>query len=630
MAATGSIDLERAVGFNGLIPSGLSVRRPPSSDLIYAAGGCIVVQSTSETSDSQQTFLRGHDSDVSAITLSSSGRLLASGQRGLDSDIVIWDVDARRAAYRLEEHDHGISCLAFSPDEKLCFSSGVVADKKLIVWDLASGNMVSTISNQFQPVNVMSCGGKERDIKRRPTHKYVFATGGPGLLILWTLDPHTGECTFDRINTGHAARDFTCLLFSEDGEYLYAGTSSGDFCCVNIKNRLSNSFIPVCSGGVFSIAGISDMEGFTTRIVCGGGDGSITVFQGDKAQWVSSKRVTVQGPVTSIAVQSPQLIYAGTRSGNVYKIAVPPQGAASVTATLSESHEGVVADASFMKGVSDRVATCSADGTMRLWDLNTFKAQFVTSYRSVPGIGAPCAGVFVGELMISGWQDGKIRGADSLDGQHLWQIDNAHRGGVSCIAASHNNRFFTSGGAEGEVRVWEVSGRKMVVHLKEHTSRVAACTVFDDDAHLLTASRDKSFLCWDLRREKRVASFSQKMGGINDVALANDQCTVITVGSEKRVTYWDLRQADPVRSLEYSAGADHEASTVSLSHDNRFFATGGTDQVVRLWDTRTGRVLNEGPGHSGTICRVRFSPDDRQLVSVGSDGCMFVWNVWNE
>jgi len=33
-------------------------------------------------------------------------------------------------------------------------------------------------------------------------------------------------------------------------------------------------------------------------------------------------------------------------------------------------------------------------------------------------------------------------------------------------------------------------------------------------------------------------------------------------------------------------------------------------------------------GHSGTIVSLRFSPDDRQLVSAGADGIVLVWNLY--
>ena len=47
-----------------------------------------------------------------------------------------------------------------------------------------------------------------------------------------------------------------------------------------------------------------------------------------------------------------------------------------------------------------------------------------------------------------------------------------------------------------------------------------------------------------------------------------------------------------------------------------------------LWDIRMGKTLHEGVGHSGKVRDIQFSPDDKQVVSVGDDGCVLVWNVY--
>ena len=47
-----------------------------------------------------------------------------------------------------------------------------------------------------------------------------------------------------------------------------------------------------------------------------------------------------------------------------------------------------------------------------------------------------------------------------------------------------------------------------------------------------------------------------------------------------------------------------------------------------MWDYATGKKIMDGVGHSGAVRSVAFSPDDRQLISVGEDGCIFVWNVY--
>jgi WD40 repeat protein len=50
--------------------------------------------------------------------------------------------------------------------------------------------------------------------------------------------------------------------------------------------------------------------------------------------------------------------------------------------------------------------------------------------------------------------------------------------------------------------------------------------------------------------------------------------------------------------------------------------------VVKLWSFDGAKHLVDGMGHSGQINSIIFSPDDRQMISVGNDGCIFVWNVY--
>ena len=213
-------------------------------------------------------------------------------------------------------------------------------------------------------------------------------------------------------------------------------------------------------------------------------------------------------------------------------------------------------------------------------------------------------------------------------GSPLWIIDNAHRGGVTALALSHNQRFILTGGKEGEVRVWELRTRELVSHLKEHTLPVRSIALYEDNFHAISCSRDRSFLCWDLRSERKITSHQQRMGGINSVALSKDQTVVLTVGQERRVTSWDLRDQNPTNVRDLSPNLDDEAMTIALSHDGTLFATAGTSMLIKLWDLATLELLAVGEGHSGLVNDLKFSPDDRQIVSVGDDGNVFVWNCY--
>ena len=147
--------------------------------------------------------------------------------------------------------------------------------------------------------------------------------------------------------------------------------------------------------------------------------------------------------------------------------------------------------------------------------------------------------------------------------------------------------------------------------------------------HALSCSRDRSFLCWDLRNERRITSHVQRMGGINCITLSNDETQVLTVGQEKRISFWDLREHNPIRVTNLTEDMSDEALCVAVSHSGKIVATGGTAQLLKLWDFEMVTLLATGVGHSGTINDLKFSPDDRQLVSVGVDGLVLVWNIYS-
>ena len=56
-------------------------------------------------------------------------------------------------------------------------------------------------------------------------------------------------------------------------------------------------------------------------------------------------------------------------------------------------------------------------------------------------------------------------------------------------------------------------------------------------------------------------------------------------------------------------------------------ATGGDDHKVRVWHFESAKMVCEGVGHSRTIMALQFSPDDKQLVSVGEDRCLVEYDL---
>lgn len=304
-----SMELEHAIGFAGNLRNCLQFH-PNGRDIVYAAGGCVVVADLSDPHN--QVFLRGHDDFITTISVSPSGRYIASGNRGENADVIVWDFEEKRLLYRMQSHDHGIAAVAFSHDEKLLLSVGVTQDNRLFVWDMATGLLnaqAPALQNTSQQDTACAVwGGFFKDIKRRDTGNYMFATGGQRMLRLWALDPVTGTWpVMGEPLTAHGhIRDYTCVRFSEDRNWLYAGSSSGDMTTFQIKGRSLVMCKQCTQGGVESVLLLNGEAGSnSTIVIVGGGDGSITKLiakEHKELHDVMNGKIYLQGKVTSMNV----------------------------------------------------------------------------------------------------------------------------------------------------------------------------------------------------------------------------------------------------------------------------------------------------------------------------------------
>lgn len=666
------MDLEHAIGFNGRAMLGLH-EHPVDGTIIYSIGGCVVVANKSENQGgSDQTFLRGHDDLVTCLDVSAGGRYIASGQKGDNADVIIWEYAASSAPgappavekFRLEEHDLGVHMVRFTSDERFLLTVGM--DKKLAVWDMHTGCLVAKTTVKQTPL--CACwGGRARDIKGRQTATFQMATGGDGLLTYWIFDPCAGSLVKEECSLGNQVRCFTSLTFSADATYIFAGSSSSDVTAVHVKHKVMHAvFDTKGSSGVHAlVAQETDAPG--DRLIIGCGNGLITVYEGVRTGAQTVKMFAtghptlctqqLDGAVRSLVVRECDpngrlRVLAGTEHGALYAVELSapdhrsrdaPYAKASV---LQEAHFDRVVAIAYRRDSCEVFATASADAMIRVWDVNNYGVIAKASCQK-PQTGEPLCLDFTGEVVYSGWEDGKIRAHAADDGELLWIIDNAHRGGVTALAVAHNRKFLVSGGKEGEMRLWDFRSREMVLNLKQHTDPLTSLKLLPDDSHVYSASRDRTILMWDLRTESRVRYMQQPMGGINAIGLVPPQGGedwLVSVGQDKRLSSWCTKESSSVATADKDRQGGPpigEQFCIAVwttppppppQQPLCLIATGGVGGTVRLWRLqKTVPVcVAVGSAHSATVRSLQFAPDGRQLISVADDGAAIVWNLFHE
>ncbi|MEM9951133.1 MAG: sortase [Chloroflexota bacterium] len=81
---------------------------------------------------------------------------------------------------------------------------------------------------------------------------------------------------------------------------------------------------------------------------------------------------------------------------------------------------------------------------------------------------------------------------------------------------------------------------------------------------------------------------------------------------------------DIVRSIETNSVA---LDAIAYSPDGLRFATGGRDNIIRVWDSESGDLLMETEGHADWVTSLAFTANGTQIISGSRDGSVRVFDA---
>ena len=109
------------------------------------------------------------------------------------------------------------------------------------------------------------------------------------------------------------------------------------------------------------------------------------------------------------------------------------------------------------------------------------------------------------------------------------------------------------------------------------------------------------------------------------MAISSDGTRIVSGGNgDQTVKVWDSRSGKLLRSLK---GHTSGVTSVAISSDGLRIVSGGYDKTVKVWDSRSGKVLLTLKGHTHWVDSVAISSDGTRIVSGSYDMTMKVWDA---
>jgi WD40 repeat protein/predicted Ser/Thr protein kinase len=364
----------------------------------------ITLQSLAAGSEPQ--YFPGHREAITALAISPDGQILATGAGFTETTIKLWEVPSFRQLGELAGHERWIVGLQFSPDGQTLASGS--ADQTVRLWEVATRNS-KWVSRRLPQEVWRVCFA--------PDGRRLFSGSSDGWIHRWSLDapqaPPEVWCSqagFETMTVAPDGKQFagirqggvclgevrdgalasqlpelgtnnTCLLFSSDGQSLFAGTQSGEVQVWSVPRRgllrtLPGSAEPVGrlrqdAQGRLLVVGQwkhGAQPGFPCRI------GVWNV-----ADWQEQKSWMVHGGFGLAYAVSPDGLWLAT--GHGYG-PVQLRNLSGRSGTNAISLEAVtVTDVAFSPD-GRLLAASNQEGTVKVWEVSTLRELTPPDYRA--------------------------------------------------------------------------------------------------------------------------------------------------------------------------------------------------------------------------------------------------------
>jgi len=311
----------------------------------------------------------------------------------------------------------------------------------------------------------------------------------------------------------------------------------------------------------------------------------------------------------------------------------------------------------------DQLVSCSLDGTLRLWDLETGICRHILTNHTHYVLHVEYSPQ--GDQVASASSDKTLRIWDSVTGGCLGTLI-GHDGYVLYVTYASNGKQIASGSRDCTVRLWNVETGECSHILIGHSDWVKAIAYSPEGDQVASASQDKTVRLWDVETGVCRHILTGHDCEINCVAYSPSGTRIAAGSEDGTVRLWDVETGiclhaltchaniitgivyssngnqittwsrdKTVRLWDVSAGASRLVSIgdnsgvldVKCSPKGDLIAIASYDSTIGLWDVETGTCSSTLRGHSRTVSTVAFSPQGDQVASGGLDNSVRLWNV---
>ena len=228
-----------------------------------------------------------------------------------------------------------------------------------------------------------------------------------------------------------------------------------------------------------------------------------------------------------------------------------------------------------------------------------------------------------GKRVASCSEDKTVRLWDAMTGQELYRLE-GHTNTIWRVWWSPSGKQVASCSEDKTARLWDAMTGQKLHCLEGHTNSVSQVRWSPDGKQLASCSHDRTIRVWDAITGQELHKLEGHVGGVYDIEWSPDGKQLASCSHDKTVRVWDATTGQERYRL---IGHTEAVWKVGWSPDGKQLSSCSWDKTVRVWDATTGKALHKLRGHTDQVWKVKWSPDGKRLVSGSDDGTVRVWDA---
>jgi WD40 repeat protein/serine/threonine protein kinase len=282
----------------------------------------------------------------------------------------------------------------------------------------------------------------------------------------------------------------------------------------------------------------------------------------------------------------------------------------------------------------NRLVSCSVDSTVRVWDVNTAKEILLLTMpnKKFASVAFSPDGKKLVALTITGTDGNRfIKVWDSVTGTPLNEKNNIHFGylGVNHFwdvgFDNEGENILTSNW--GQALVWDAETLEIKAFIAQpHKFGSRRATFSPDGKYIVTGGVFGDLKIWDKNNGSLIRTLHGHTGSIWGISYSPDGTQIASCSDDGTIRVWSAYM-DYEKIIVRDAGS----MILSFNHGGNMIVSGSMgpdkDYIIKIWSTAEWKKLFELSGHSGRITSLRFSPDDKHLISGSDDNSIRVWDM---